>query len=81
MIVGVEPGGECFASLGVGAVRAGVGPFVGQGAVKSLYLAVGLGPIWASAAMLDVAKGVGEGVRAVAGAVEFLRDVKPPRSV
>jgi hypothetical protein len=37
VVVGVEPGWESVAAFGVGAVEAGVGPFVEQGAVESLY--------------------------------------------
>jgi hypothetical protein len=45
VVVGVEPGAESLASFGVRAVGAGVGPFVGQGAVEAFDLAVGLWPV------------------------------------
>jgi hypothetical protein len=40
VIVGVQPGSELLAAFGVTGVEAGVGPFVGQGAVESLYFAI-----------------------------------------
>jgi hypothetical protein len=43
MVVEVQPLVELAAPLGVGAVGACVGPFVEQGAVEALNLAVGLG--------------------------------------
>ena len=60
VIVGVQPAGKLAATFGVAGVEAGVGPFFGQGAVESLYFAVGLGPIGSGAAMFDVTKGVSE---------------------
>ena len=70
VVVGVEPGGESVASLGVGAVGVGVGPFVGQGAVEAFDFAVGLGPVGAGAFVGDVrAEGGGEVAGSVAGAV------------
>jgi hypothetical protein len=60
MIAGVEADGELVAALAVAAVEPGVGPFVCQGAVKSLYLAVGLWPIWSGATVLDVAERIAE---------------------
>jgi hypothetical protein len=37
VVVGVEPGDVSVASFGVVAVGAGVGPFVGEGAVEAFY--------------------------------------------
>ncbi len=49
--------GEFIAAFGVAGVELDVGPFVGQGAVKSLYLAVGLRSVRPSSAVLDIAQG------------------------
>jgi len=60
MIVGVEErlvGGDALALAGVGH---GVGPFLGQGAVESLDLAVGLRPVGAGPLVLDRAEGFRE---------------------
>jgi len=65
VIVGVEPSRE----FGVAAVEPGVGPFIGQGAVESLDLAVGLRPIGACAPMLDVTQGVTKGMRSITRSV------------
>ena len=54
VIVGVQPVGKLDAAFGVASIKPRVGPFVGQSAVKSLYLAIGLGPIRAGATMFDV---------------------------
>jgi hypothetical protein len=56
VIVGVEPLSELFAAFGIAAVEVGVGPLVGQGAVKSLCLAVGLGPVRAGSAVFNPAE-------------------------
>ncbi len=69
VIAGVQPDRELLAAFGVAGVKPGVSPFVGQDAVKSLHLAVGLRPVRAGAPVLDAAKCVAEGMRAVAGAV------------
>ena len=45
MVVVVQPAVELAAALRLGGVAAGVDPAVGQGAVESLDLAVGLRPI------------------------------------
>ena len=50
MVVGVEPGAKGQAAVGLGGVGAGVGPFVGEGAVAALDFAVGLGPAGAGSA-------------------------------
>ena len=42
MIVGVQPVGERGTAVGLRPVRAGVGPFLEQGAVEPFDLAVGL---------------------------------------
>src|SRR5699024_10721393 len=47
MIIGVEEGGELCEALGFAGVGARVGPFLFQGAVEPLDLAVGLGPVGA----------------------------------
>ncbi len=60
VIVGVQPAGELGAAFGVAAVKPCVGPFVGQGAVESLHLSVGLWAVGACSAVLDVAKSVPE---------------------
>src|SRR5699024_7611110 len=49
MIIGVEEGGELCEALGFAGVGARVGPFLFQGAVEPLDLAVGLGPVGAGA--------------------------------
>src|SRR5215469_4189353 len=71
MVVEMEPGVKGGASFGFGGVGAGVGPFVGQGAVVSLDFAVGLRPVGAGALGRDVQLGAGGGPvpGAVAGAV------------
>jgi hypothetical protein len=71
MVVGVEPGVKCFAAGGLGGVGAGVGPFVGEGAVEPLDFPVGLGPVGAGALVGDVQVLAGRGPDpgAVAGAV------------
>jgi hypothetical protein len=63
MIVGVQPAGELFAAFGVAAVEPRIGPFIGQGAVKTLHFAVGLWPVGAGSSVFDVAERVGEGVK------------------
>lgn len=45
-------------AFGVTGVEAGVGPFVGQGAVESLYFAIGLGSVGSGATVYYVAEGV-----------------------
>ena len=70
MIVGVQPDGKFGAAFGIADVEAGVGPFVGQGAVEAFNFPVGLRTMRSDAAMLDrseciserVAQGVGLGV-------------------
>jgi hypothetical protein len=54
VIVGVQPAGKLGAAFGVASVEPGVGPFVGQSAVKSLHFAVRLGSIRSGPAMFDV---------------------------
>jgi hypothetical protein len=49
VIVGVEPLRVCVASFGLGSVGLRVGPFIEQGPVEALDLAVGLGPVGAGA--------------------------------
>lgn len=51
VIVVVEPFAECAAAFDVGAVEAGVGPFVGEGAVKSFDVAVGLASVGSGPSM------------------------------
>ena len=62
MIVGVQPAGEFGAAFGVAGVKAGVGPFVGQGAVKSFHFSVGLRSIGSGTAMFDAVERVAEAV-------------------
>ena len=69
MIVGVQPDGERVAAFAVAGVEPGVGPLVGQSAVKPLHLSIGLRPVRASAPVLDMTECVAEGMRSVAGAV------------
>src|SRR5215831_16409548 len=71
MVVGVQPGVKGGAAFGFGGVGPGVGPFVGQGAVVALDLAVGLGPVGAGALGGDAELGAGGGPEpgSVAGAV------------
>ena len=57
VVLGVEPDRENAAPFGVGAVEAGVGPFVGEGAVD---LAIGLWPV--GAGPLVDRSGTGQGV-------------------
>jgi hypothetical protein len=47
-------------AFGVAAVELGVGPFVGQGAVESLHLAVRLWPIRSGSSMFNLAERVAE---------------------
>lgn len=71
VVVGVEPDAESVAPFGVGAVEAGVGPLVSEGAVEALDLAVGLGPV-GPGPFVDGARagqGFSEGCSAVAGPV------------
>ena len=65
VIVGVQPGREFVAAFCVVPVEAGIGPFVGQGAMKSLHFSVGLWSVGPGAAVFDATKGVGEDVGAV----------------
>ncbi len=70
MVVDVEPGVKGGAAFGFGDVGAGVGPFVGEGAVVALDLAVGLGPVGAGPLVGDAQFGAGGPVPGpVAGAV------------
>lgn len=63
VIVVVQPGPERVGALGVAGVGAGVGPFVGQGAVKPLDFPVGLGPAGTGPLVGHRrAEGIGEGV-------------------
>ena len=55
VIVGVQPNGKFVAAFGVAGVETGVGPFVGQGAVKSLHFSVGLRPVRSRSAVLVAA--------------------------
>ena len=55
VIVGVQPPRELVTAFEVAGVEAGVGPFVGQGAVEAFDFAVGLGSVGAGSAMLDLA--------------------------
>ena len=61
VIVGVQPGGVLRAAFGVAGVEPGVSPFVGQGAVKSLYLAVGLWAIGFGEEMFEAQLVAGSG--------------------
>src|ERR1700722_5811057 len=67
MVVGVQPGVKGGAAFGFGGVGAGVGPFVGEGAVEPFDFAVGLGPVGAGALVGDAQVRAGSGP--VAGAV------------
>jgi hypothetical protein len=58
VIVGVQPSWELIAAFDVAAVKPGVGPLIGQSAVESFYLAVGLRPIGSGAPVLDVTQSV-----------------------
>src|SRR5215468_10150681 len=71
MVVHVQPGVKGGAAVGFGGVGAGVGPFVGEGAVVALDFAVGLGPVGAGALVGDaqVVAGGGPVSGSVAGAV------------
>src|SRR5699024_907822 len=70
MIIGVEEGGELCEALGFAGVGARVGPFLFQGAVEPLDLAVGLGPVGAGAVVRDLlAQGGGGGLGPVGGPV------------
>jgi hypothetical protein len=70
MAVVVEPGWQGGPAGLFAGVEPLVGPFVEQGSVESLRLAVGLGPVGPGPSVGDGrAEGVGEGVRAVAGSV------------
>ena len=60
VIVGVQPAEKLSAAFGVAGVEPRVGPFVDQGSMESLHLAVGLRPIRAGSAVLGVAEGVAE---------------------
>lgn len=71
VIVFVEPAGQGCSSFSFGVVVAGVGPAVGHGAVESLDLAVGLGPVGDHAARLA------DQARAGAGTT---RNTSPPCS-
>jgi hypothetical protein len=62
VIVGVQPDGELSAAFGVAGVEPGVGPFVGQGAVESLHLAVGLRSARAGATVFNPPKGLSKDV-------------------
>lgn len=70
-IVVVEPGRERLEAGCVGEVDAGVGPFVGEGAVEAFDFPVGLRAIGAGAFVGDgiVGEGGGEDAGAVARAV------------
>ena len=67
VIVGVQPSGEFVAAFVVAEVEAGVGPFVGQGAVEAFDFAVGLWSVGTGSAVLDTTEGVAEGMGSVAG--------------
>lgn len=71
VIVGVEEVGEGRDAFALAGVGAGVGPFLLQGAVEPLDLAVGLRPVGAGPLVLDPVLGqqVPEHPRAVAGPV------------
>jgi hypothetical protein len=69
VIVGVQPSCELFAAFGVAVVEAGVGPLVGQGAVESLHLALGLGPVGAGLAVFNLAESLSEDVGSVTGSI------------
>ena len=69
VIVGVQPDGKLVAALGVAGVKTGVGPFVSQGAVKSLHFSVGLRPVRPRSAVLDTLERIFEGVGSVTGTV------------
>src|SRR5690606_37172525 len=59
MVVDVQPGRKRGAAFGLGGVGAGVGPFVQQGAVVALDLAVGLRPERAGALVGGPGRGQG----------------------
>ena len=59
VVVVVQPAVKFTAALGLAHVAAGVGPAVGQGAVKPLDLAVGLRPIGPRALVPDAELGAG----------------------
>src|SRR5215469_7182887 len=71
MVVHVQPGVKGGAAFGFGGVGAGVGPFVGEGAVVALDFAVGLGVAGPGALVADGEQGASgcAGQGAVAGAV------------
>ena len=54
MFVAVQPPIQRLAPLGLGSVRAGVGPLLVQDPVETLHLVVGLGPVSAGALVLDL---------------------------
>src|SRR5699024_3168799 len=66
----MEPVGVGGGTVFVAAVRLGVGPFLGQGAVEAFDFAVGLGLVRSGVAMLDgLAESVIEQPRPVTGAI------------
>ena len=84
VIVGVQPVGEGCGAFGFAEVGADVGPFLEQGSVESLRLAVGLGPVGPGPSVCDAERGQGVapgGGVPVGPRVEFLRAVKRLGSV
>jgi len=59
MVVAMEPAGKSAGAVGLAGVGAGVGPFVEQGAVEALDLAVGLGPVGPAVLVDDAVLGEG----------------------
>ena len=53
VIVGVQPLGKLGAAFGVASVEPCISPFVGEGAMKSLYFAVGLRTVGPCPSMFD----------------------------
>jgi hypothetical protein len=78
MVVVVEPMGEGIQAGLVAGVGRDIGPFVFEGEVEPLDLPVGLGTVGPGTEMTDASRsqGLGEGMGAVTGAVEFLTGVK-----
>src|SRR2546430_11740409 len=71
MVVAMEPASKCAGAVGLSAVGPDVGPLLEQGAMETLDLAVGLGPVGPAVLVDDAAFGkrvveqstpVGEGI-------------------
>jgi hypothetical protein len=78
VVVLVDPCWQGGSAGGFGVVELLERPAVGEGAVEAFDLAVGLGPVGPDPLVGDAELGAGLAPEAgaVAGAVEFLRDVK-----